>query len=545
MTTPGFMTPIVAASDAELVAACQAGDRDAFGRIVERYQRLLCSLAYSATGSVSESEDVAQETFVEAWRQLRTLREAEKLRPWLCGILRHKVGRLRRTDAREPVRRAEELEAAGELSTTEDPAMNVAMHKEEQAILWAELERVPELYREPLVLYYREHRSVEHVAVALDLTEDAVKQRLARGRKILQERVLAFVEGALERSTPGRVFTVSVLAALPALLPAPAKAAALGAVAVHGSTLAKTTGFAALLASFTGLATSLMGLRAGLDQSRTPRERRAVVVTAIGCPLAVLAYLFVLWALLQAAFTWWEHRATFAVVCQALVIGVMVAAPFLLSRMMRALRRLRSAERRAHPELFRDERDQVGSRQGEYRSRWTLLGVPLLHFRFSSPDEGEKPVFGWIAGGDRAYGLLFAWGLWAIAPVSVGVFSVGLLTVGAVGVGLISLGTFAVGGIALGCTAVGLKAYSWLSSLGWWSAQGGGFGLAHLAAEAPVAFAQHANDPAARALLADPNAERNQMLFFITIVVLAVVPAAYYMREVRRRMGRRSGSSNR
>src|SRR5690349_23139089 len=50
-------------------------------------------------------------------------------------------------------------------------------------------------------LYYREHRSVEHVAAALDLTEDTVKQRLARGRKILQERVLSFVEGALSRST--------------------------------------------------------------------------------------------------------------------------------------------------------------------------------------------------------------------------------------------------------------------------------------------------------------------------------------------------------
>lgn len=59
--------------------------------------------------------------------------------------------------------------------------------------MWSALERAPELYREPLVLCYREHRSVEHVAAALDLTEDAVKQRLARGRKILQERVLWFV----------------------------------------------------------------------------------------------------------------------------------------------------------------------------------------------------------------------------------------------------------------------------------------------------------------------------------------------------------------
>jgi hypothetical protein len=49
-------------TDAELVAACLAGQREAFERIVARYQSLVCSLAYSATGSLGESEDLAQET---------------------------------------------------------------------------------------------------------------------------------------------------------------------------------------------------------------------------------------------------------------------------------------------------------------------------------------------------------------------------------------------------------------------------------------------------------------------------------------------------
>src|SRR5262245_43986749 len=87
-------------TDAELVADFLCGNRETFGRIVERYQRLLCSLAYSATGSLNESEDLAQEAFVDAWRQLHTLREPEKLRAWLCGILRFKVGRLRRSDGK-------------------------------------------------------------------------------------------------------------------------------------------------------------------------------------------------------------------------------------------------------------------------------------------------------------------------------------------------------------------------------------------------------------------------------------------------------------
>src|ERR1035441_864887 len=84
----GMMMTEVRASDAELVQWGLAGDREAFGRVVERYQSLICALAYSATGSLSRSEDLAQETFLIAWKQLRQLREPDKLRSWLCSIAR-------------------------------------------------------------------------------------------------------------------------------------------------------------------------------------------------------------------------------------------------------------------------------------------------------------------------------------------------------------------------------------------------------------------------------------------------------------------------
>lgn len=103
------------------------------------------------------------------------------------------------------------------------------MRREEETILWRALGRIPENYRAPLILFYREHQSVERVAAALDLTEDAVKQRLARGRKLLTEEVTAFVAGALERSNPGKAFTLAVLAALPVTLATSARAATLGA----------------------------------------------------------------------------------------------------------------------------------------------------------------------------------------------------------------------------------------------------------------------------------------------------------------------------
>ncbi len=62
--------PATANSDVQLVEWSLTGDRDAFRKIVERYQSLVCSITYNATGSLSLSEDIAQETFVAAWKQL-------------------------------------------------------------------------------------------------------------------------------------------------------------------------------------------------------------------------------------------------------------------------------------------------------------------------------------------------------------------------------------------------------------------------------------------------------------------------------------------
>src|SRR3954470_4831685 len=104
-------------SDTELVARSLAGDQSAFRAIVVRYQSLLCSLAYSATGNLGASEDVAQEAFVAAWRQLRDLREPARLRSWLCGIARNLTFDAARQQRREPSYAAESIEVAASSAT--------------------------------------------------------------------------------------------------------------------------------------------------------------------------------------------------------------------------------------------------------------------------------------------------------------------------------------------------------------------------------------------------------------------------------------------
>jgi protocatechuate 3,4-dioxygenase beta subunit len=82
--------------------------------------------------------------------------------------------------------------------------------------VWQTLERLPEIYRIPLILYYRERRSVSRVAEALGLSTGAVKQRLHRGRLMLKQEVMSLVEDSLERTRTRRNFTSKILAALPA-----------------------------------------------------------------------------------------------------------------------------------------------------------------------------------------------------------------------------------------------------------------------------------------------------------------------------------------
>src|SRR5471030_2379773 len=107
---PNSALPSAAPSDADLVSLSLAGNREAFGRIVARHQSTICSLAYCTVGNVAQSEELAQETFVAAWRQLPGLHEPAKLRGWLCGIVRNLSQSSRRRQGRHPIHGAETLE---------------------------------------------------------------------------------------------------------------------------------------------------------------------------------------------------------------------------------------------------------------------------------------------------------------------------------------------------------------------------------------------------------------------------------------------------
>ena len=516
-------------ADELLVARSLAGDRSAFGAIVARYQSLVASIAYSATGSISRSEDLAQDIFLQAWRQLGALREPARLRAWLCGIARHRSIDALRADGREPSGAGETLDVIAAAPAELPAPVDAAISAEEQSLMWRALARLPETYREPLVLYYREQQSIAAVAAALELSEDSVKQRLSRGRRLLEEQVQAFVEGALARSAPGAAFTAGVLAALP--LAAPTSAAAGVAMAASKSgAVAKSAGLAALGAALIGpvvaFAGSYFSVRAGLDATRTPRERALVVAQTREFGIASAAYTVLAVVALIAAPRMLPVATAYALLVQALplVFGAWLA--WRIPRAIAEVRALRAVERLRWPELFEPVRERRLRLRAEYRSRWRLFGLPLLHVRYDPPAPDAAPARAWIAIGDRADGVLFAMGGVARGGIAVGGVAIGLFAVGGV-----AIAPLALGGIAFGGLAFGGAAYAWTAIGGFatgWDGAAGALALAHGYAGGGLAVGGHANDAAVRQYFAQTLPDPTLPLLFLVLIVLSVFPAALF-----------------
>ncbi len=235
---------------ASLLKASLQGSTQAFEVIVGRYQSLVCTITYSATGSVEKSEELAQETFLRAWKSLDQLRDPAKFRGWLCSIARSTVQNWFRSRRQDVVGKAAPLDCAAEKASEETGPVEAAMTKEQQAVVAHALARIPELLREPLILFYREQKSVREVAEQLGVSENAARQRISRGRSMLREQVADIVETTIARTKPGRAFTTAVIAAVAAT------------AAKTATTAAAATGAAAILTGSSSTTTVLSGVTA-------------------------------------------------------------------------------------------------------------------------------------------------------------------------------------------------------------------------------------------------------------------------------------------
>jgi len=177
--------------DAVVVRAAQAGDPQAFGVIVRRYQRAVYRVAYGFTRSSADADDLAQETFVRAWRALASFRAGEPLYPWLARIATNLAISLHRRRKRRPETALEPLLEAGHQWGIEDDPAEHAAERERAGHLDEALAALSEDHRAVIVLRAVEGLSYGEIAEVLGVPAGTVMSRLARARAELKRRLEA------------------------------------------------------------------------------------------------------------------------------------------------------------------------------------------------------------------------------------------------------------------------------------------------------------------------------------------------------------------
>ncbi|MFH1737851.1 MAG: RNA polymerase sigma factor [bacterium] len=171
-----------------LVRQAQAGDRSAFGLLVEWYGGQAFAAAYAILGSREEAEDAVQEGFIKAFRHISRLKDPEKFAAWLRSIVRQECcGILRRCR-----RRAAFLADLAQEHLHRDPhgpkgrAGSEAYRKE----LWDRcISTLSERAREIVVLHYMEGYSCEQIADHMGIREGTVKSHLFKARRKIEIRL--------------------------------------------------------------------------------------------------------------------------------------------------------------------------------------------------------------------------------------------------------------------------------------------------------------------------------------------------------------------
>lgn len=177
----------------EWIQQAQRGDREAFGRLVERHQRRVFSLVYHLLRRREVVEDMAQEIFLKAFLAIRTFNFESSFATWLGRVaVNHCYDHLRRERSSRVKYFSDMTEEASQrleenLQSEPGAGSDVQKQTEAKETVAALLSRAAPDDRTILVLKEMEELSVEEIAQIMQLTQTAVKVRLHRARKRMLE----------------------------------------------------------------------------------------------------------------------------------------------------------------------------------------------------------------------------------------------------------------------------------------------------------------------------------------------------------------------
>ena len=189
-TTPG--TVMNSASD--LIARTRAGDDDAFQAIFERYSRPVISFIFDMVGERELSEELMQETFVRAYRNLSSLRDDARLSTWLFGIAKN-VARESLRSRRQSSRKVElDDDSVAELRDGRLTPDDFLINKELNQVIRMALSRLDEDKRLVFALKIFQQRSYEEIAAITGFSIAKLKTDLHRARAEMRRLIRPYME---------------------------------------------------------------------------------------------------------------------------------------------------------------------------------------------------------------------------------------------------------------------------------------------------------------------------------------------------------------
>ena len=171
---------------AELVAAAQMGDRQAFGELFERYENTVYNVGFRRLGDHGEAQELCQEVFVQALLKIDQLRTPEAFAGWIVSIT-HRMA-INRAVRRRPVAPAENDTIETVYVETRTP-LAVALDHERARQVRAGLDRLGQLDRDTLVAFYVDGQSLIEMSTAFRSPIGTIKRRLHVARKRLKEQL--------------------------------------------------------------------------------------------------------------------------------------------------------------------------------------------------------------------------------------------------------------------------------------------------------------------------------------------------------------------
>ncbi len=179
-------------SDEQIVERALSGDADAFGEIVNRWERRIFALAYGMLGREEDARDATQETFISAFRNLRNFRGDAKVSSWLHRIAVNQcITKQRRAKVRGEMPLDDENDSDGTsffASARESPAVEVEQ-KQQTIIVRRAINALPPELRQVVVMKEFEELTFQEIAEVLDLPLSTVKSRLYTALKQLKLRL--------------------------------------------------------------------------------------------------------------------------------------------------------------------------------------------------------------------------------------------------------------------------------------------------------------------------------------------------------------------